>query len=177
MADFAAWVIAAEPALGWAPGSFLRAYVAGANEAQGVVLEASVIGEPVRALVEEVRTWEGTAAELLAALASRVSEETRRSKAWPRSARGITSPLRRIAPTLRTIGIEITFDRATDRSRSRIIRLQAMDTATTVQTVQPSDIAAAPDDSDCSDGFQPDLKSDELSHELGWELEISEVTS
>jgi hypothetical protein len=44
MADFARWVEAAAPALGWQQGEFLRAYAANRDEAATAELEASLLG-------------------------------------------------------------------------------------------------------------------------------------
>jgi hypothetical protein len=52
MADFAVWVSAAEPALGWDKGEFLAAYTGNRKAAAGRTLEADVLGEPVCRLVE-----------------------------------------------------------------------------------------------------------------------------
>jgi hypothetical protein len=43
MADFAKWA-AAEPALGWKPGAFLRAYAANRDMANEMTLDASLVG-------------------------------------------------------------------------------------------------------------------------------------
>ena len=180
MADFAAWVVAAEDSLGWPRGSFLDAYVAGANEAQDIVLEASVIGEPLREHVESVKRWEGTAQELLTILAERVSEDVRRSKAWPRTARGFSGAIRRLAPTLRTLGIAASFGRGGTRARKRTITLELIRADSTVQTVQPSGQAPfVVDDADGMDGSsttsEPQV-ADALSSDAGWELEVEVPT-
>ena len=156
MADFAAWVVGAEEELGWTPGSFLDAYIASATEAQDIVLEASLIGEPLRELVESGGYWEGTAAELLSVLSVRVDEATGRSKAWPKSGRGITGPLRRLAPTLRALGIEVSFARSATHTRKRMITLRPIaphSTVQTVQTVHPTEAEHQPmDGADDMDG-------------------------
>src|SRR5262249_41492160 len=41
MADFAEWVTAAEPSLGWAPGTFLRSYQDNREDANEVALSSS----------------------------------------------------------------------------------------------------------------------------------------
>ena len=172
MADFAAWVVAAEGELGWPEGSFLRAYLAGANEAQDVVLEASPIGEPIRDLVSDVGEWEGTAKDLLTVLSGRVTEETRRSRSWPKSARGISGPLRRLAPTLRALGIEVGFNRAPTRARTRTVSLREIREDSTVQTVQPSERPLIVDGSDGSDELIPSSAPVDPSQQLGWEMEV-----
>src|SRR5262249_35868902 len=47
MADFACWVVAAEPALGWPEGAFLRAYNDNRAAANALALEASVVAPAI----------------------------------------------------------------------------------------------------------------------------------
>ncbi|BDG61532.1 hypothetical protein [Caldinitratiruptor microaerophilus] len=106
MADFAIWVTAAEPALPWAEGAFLAAY--GENRAEQE--RQAVEYDPVaRAVVQLARSggWDRTASELYDALSGMVDEQTRRSRAWPRGPNALSSRLKRLAPTLRAVGVEI----------------------------------------------------------------------
>src|SRR5262249_24104616 len=64
MADFAKWVTAAEPGLGWAPGTFLAAYHESEDEANEVALEEYTIVDPLRRLMEGTERWEGKASQL-----------------------------------------------------------------------------------------------------------------
>jgi len=124
MADFAVWVTAAEPALGWARGTFLAAYgdnIIGANEA---ALDGSPVGGVILAFIEASGAWGGTAGELLTALDGRIGEQAARRKEWPKSGRRLAGELRRIAPNLRRAGIAVTFEREADRKRTRIIQLE-----------------------------------------------------
>jgi len=123
MADFARWSVAAERGLGWTPGGFMSTYnqnIAGAHE---LVLDGSPVAHAVRALVADC-AWSGTASELLETLARRVDEPTRRVKGWPTTARTLSGTLRRLAPNLRAVGVEVTFDREPDKGRRRTIRLE-----------------------------------------------------
>ena len=45
MADLAMWVTAAEPALGWEPGTFMEAYRANLDAGVEIALDASPLGE------------------------------------------------------------------------------------------------------------------------------------
>jgi hypothetical protein len=65
MADFATWVTAAEPALGWTPGTFLEAYFANREEANEAAIDASAVGPAILTFMQERISWEGTAQELL----------------------------------------------------------------------------------------------------------------
>lgn len=145
MADATRWVTAAEPALGWEPGSFVRAYTGNRGEAHELALDASALAGALRDLLPESGgAWEGTAGELLEALAIRVGrddvERLVKRKQWPTSPRGLAGDLRRLAPNLRAVGIEASFERAAGGSRRRTVTLIRAGTGPTGPTV-PTDPA------------------------------------
>lgn len=65
MADFAIWVVAAEPALPWKPGAFLAAYTRNRAVVVENSLEGDVVAVAVRSFMEHQQPWEGTPTELL----------------------------------------------------------------------------------------------------------------
>jgi hypothetical protein len=107
MADFAVWVVAAEPALGWEIGAFLPAYATNQQDAVESVLDGDLVGEAVRTLPFVDGTWEGGLKDLLALIPD--------SKFKPQSPRGLRSALNRIAPALRRINISLTFGQGHER--------------------------------------------------------------
>lgn len=127
MADHALWVTAAEPALGWDHGTYTHIYGEARAAAVETALGASPLTDPVRILAET--GWEGSATELLATLADRVGEPVTRSRTWPRSARGLSSALRRLAPDLRSEGIEVEWRRTAGEGSRRIIVVRTGDKA------------------------------------------------
>jgi putative DNA primase/helicase len=106
MADFELFVSAAEPALGWEPGTFLAAYLANREGAIEQALEADPLGDAVCQLVEH-EDWGGTPSALLARLSEKVSDPERKLPSWPKAANKLRDRLRRLAPALRTKGIEL----------------------------------------------------------------------
>ena len=70
MADFARFVTAAEPSLGWAPGSFLVSYGKNRGRAVAITLEASLIVDPLRAFLAESISSRGTRGLLVACSAN-----------------------------------------------------------------------------------------------------------
>ncbi len=97
-----------------------------ANQAGNVELavEADTVASAVVALCERVNLpWEGNASELLAELEVEVKEKVRASpRAWPGNASALGNRLRRCAPVLRAIGIEVEFgDRASTKDRKRLV--------------------------------------------------------
>jgi hypothetical protein len=125
LADFAVWATAAERTLGWEDGTFMRAYTRNQSDANDLALDASPVSEPVRRLVTEGEDFEGTATQLLNALAQRADESTRNQRGWPRNGQGLSNILRRLAPNLRKAGTEVEFGpRGKNRQRKRLITVR-----------------------------------------------------
>jgi hypothetical protein len=116
MADFAAWIVAAESALPWAEGAFITAYSGSQADANALALEASPVAQALRDFMElrtkrmETAPWWGTATKLLGELETITDEKTKRQKSWPASARTLSNTLRRLAPNLRAVGVDLVFD-------------------------------------------------------------------
>jgi hypothetical protein len=126
MADFARLVAAAEPALGWKPGLFLGAYQERIEAAVEIALDGSPIAAPVRSLAER-GGFRGTASELLQRLADEAGEDATRRKGWPADGSRLSSELRRIAPSLRRVGVEVTLDVRLSRKNYRGIEIRLAD--------------------------------------------------
>jgi hypothetical protein len=107
LADWAELATAAEPALGLPDGAVIRALKDQADEAVAIALEASLIAQPLRQLMEGRAEWIGTAGELLEAIRRRVDLALQRDGAWPRTARALAGMLARIAPALRASGVTV----------------------------------------------------------------------
>jgi len=89
VADFARWVVAAEPAVGWPAGSFLKAYTGNRDAIHEIALDAAVIVPPIRTLPESGE-FVGTATELLDRLAGIAGESATRGKGWPCNATSLS---------------------------------------------------------------------------------------
>jgi hypothetical protein len=126
MADFAVWGKAACVALGWDADSFTSAYAANRLGAHETILEDSPIAAAVRQLIERSPTWTGTATKLLGELASLVGDKVAATPRWPKSPSALTGALRRLAPTLREIGIDVVFGRKSGGKRDRTITLTTL---------------------------------------------------
>lgn len=132
MADFAKWVVAAEPVCPWKPGLFLDAYQRNRASAHELAIEASLIGPVLLAFAQEVSHWHGTASELLDQLDQRADHRTSQQRGWPKRANGLSNALRRIVPNLRAVGVDTTFHRRTKLGRFITIRTTAQKIVTTV---------------------------------------------
>ena len=130
MADFATWVVAAEPALGIPRGSFMKAYNKNRADADALAIEGSPVVAELWALASQLhvsrKPWRGTASELLAQLEERALEAVLRKKTWPANGQVLSNKLRRFAPNLRRIGIKITFGRSSGHDRKRSITVRTL---------------------------------------------------
>lgn len=104
LADFAAWVVAAEPACPWAAGAFLRAF----NANQQAAVESSFDGNPVIEAVKQLpMVWTGTCKELLEKINAEASDGAKRLPSFPKTPNAVGAELRRRAPGLFKIGINV----------------------------------------------------------------------
>jgi hypothetical protein len=121
MADFAKWVVAAEPALPWEPGTFIKVYAGNRADA----IEATLDGDPLADLVKGFGKWSGIATDLLTALNDKTDEATRNKKDWYKQPRQVADALRRLAPALRQVDINVDFVKEKgSKNRRRIIEIE-----------------------------------------------------
>ncbi|WP_163550531.1 ATP-binding protein [Candidatus Frankia nodulisporulans] len=116
MADFARVLAALDQVTGW---STLPDYTAAAVDLAAVVLAADPVADAIRRHLSRVGPWTGTAEALYGELAA----PDPRPRTWPKSARGLSGALRRLAPALRAQGVALDFARTTDSRRQRLICL------------------------------------------------------
>jgi hypothetical protein len=160
MADFAKWGEAVCRSQGWEPGAFLAAYERNRRDAHEAALEDSLVATAVRSLMTGRDAWEGTARELLDDLTGRLPDPSAPAVKyrWPRSPRGLSGHLRRDAPALRAIGIDVAFGRGKDR-RIFIGTVKAGEQPT--QPTQPAADHLPVDGGDCRDGRFPSFSGPE----------------
>jgi hypothetical protein len=126
MADFAKWVTAAEPALGWPAGTFLDVYHASQDDANDVALDAYAIVDPLRQLMKDEGRWEGKASELLFKLGQLAGDKAIKAEYWPKRPNALSGQLKRLAPNLRKIGLNVTFGSAgRGKAKGRRIVIEA----------------------------------------------------
>jgi hypothetical protein len=117
MADFAGVVAAVDQVR---HTNALGAYLALGDRIAADVIESDPVAESVLRLIEHNGHWIGTCTKLHAELTP-----PWRPRDWPRSPRALSGALRRLAPALRKMGVEITFVRDSNSTRTRIVRIQA----------------------------------------------------
>ena len=143
MADFAAWVVAAETALGWPAGTFLAAFHRNLESANDLALESSAVARPLLELLEQNGEWNGPASDLLESLSKRVTDQTKQTKDWPKNGRSMAGRLKRLAPNLRKAGWEVDYDRSSSQ-RTWTIRPSAKTGLREVVQVDPKSVETIP---------------------------------
>jgi hypothetical protein len=121
MADFATWIVACEPALGWSPGTFLQAYERNRDEANSLSVDASVIG-PLILKIATQGEWTGTATELWKKLNELAGPDAQKQTGWSKNGRAVSGQLKRIAPNLREQGVIVNWVRSGKARQIQILR-------------------------------------------------------
>ena len=175
MADFAAWIIAAEPALGWKPGTFLRDYSENHAGANAVVIESSPLGNTLVAYLTALRQttgevlWRGTASALWQAL-----EQTDPNLALdsPMTPQHLSGELRRLAPNLRSQGVDIQFDERVGHKRERLIRIDFVNLDSADADLQAGSGEGISPEEDQSNSSSASVRSDDGDAEACQEFEL-----
>jgi hypothetical protein len=152
MADFARLGCAVGCAMGGTAEEFLDAYERNALKLVGAAVDSDPVAAAVQALLDSIaagQAWIGTPTDLLERLKSCVSEDVRRSDAWPRAANVLGNRLRRLKPTLRRFGISMEERRA----RKRVWELRKVVEGPTSASSPGDDVVDAHDD-DVDDGHE-----------------------
>jgi hypothetical protein len=125
MADFELFGLACEQA--YAPaGSFAAALAANAIELNEALIEDDPVAKAIIAFMVKRNEWSGTTTELMVELQNRdrTEQQVSKQKDWPKDATRFSRQVRVVAASLRKAGIEVTFGKAPDRMKTRIISLR-----------------------------------------------------
>lgn len=117
MADFQLLGEAMLQAQGHAAGEFSELYSRKVADGIARALESFGVANAIQVLLNGTpgKTWQGTTQALLSDLNRYMGAD---SSNWPKLPRGLTHQLNRLAPSLRAIGIEITYlDKRTNKGR------------------------------------------------------------
>jgi len=117
MADFARWGEAVCRAMGKPPGEFMTAYTANRRDATTAIVDVDPVAVQLRILMNGLDHWEGTCIALLKKLAELGGDTLKRQKDWPNTAKGLRERLKRLAPALRSNGIDLEFGDRTGAGR------------------------------------------------------------
>jgi hypothetical protein len=142
MADFAEWIVAAEPALPWKPGAFLDAYNENRASIHHSALEADLFANALLEWFKGQDEWQGKASDLLVKIEEEAGdsdqkkiESLRRKKGWPTDPTRVSVKLRRLSSFLRRVGVEVTFNERSGRGRTISIKRIFESSVTSVTSV------------------------------------------
>ena len=125
MADFARFIVAAEPALPWAAGDFLQAYERNRQAIIDDAIEADPVASAITRLLDYYPAgWRSSPSDLLAILNQIVSEDIRHLRTWPKMANQLSAKLNRCVTFLRARNIVI--DSGHKVAGQRVISVQRL---------------------------------------------------
>jgi hypothetical protein len=159
MADFAIWATACESALGSA-GILMKAYCRNRDDAVEALIEADPVANALPRFIATRTAWTGTVTDLLRELCEKVDEAVRKDRHWPASAKALSGRLRRAAPCLRKIGIEIERDRDKSRKRSRNIYITVKPENAPPAASEPSTSSAKQDEAKAGKDFPAKIQAE-----------------
>jgi hypothetical protein len=121
MVDFAHLAISAETYLGFESGTFLERLLENKAHGHEIAMESSPVAVAIGNLlnIKWNAEWSGTPTELLEALNQITDDQTRRKSLWPATPRSLGKALKRVAPNLRAMGVNVKKGERTDKSGSR----------------------------------------------------------
>jgi len=116
MADFAKWVIAAEPALPWKKGEFMKHYRMNISSNAHRGIEGDIVAKAVISFVKDVKKWKGTSTNLKEVIEGSVkrrsnkrytSEETIKLSWWPKQPNLFSKRINEAIPFLEKCGVKV----------------------------------------------------------------------
>lgn len=133
MADFAAFICQAEPALPWEPGSFIKAFHEHRQDQVETALEGDPVANACRQLVDLNGSWRGTPSELR----DRLSKLVLREETLP-NVRLLGSRLRVLQPYLRQVGVEVSEGKSSGVRFVKLARPEGRGNSSTLATLLDS---------------------------------------
>jgi hypothetical protein len=133
------------------PPSFIKSYKHNIEGGDFTAIESSPVASVLLNYLQKNKEFNGTISELLSAL-QEFNPDITKNRYFPNSSTGLGSALRKIAPNLKNIGIEINFDRDA-HNRSVYLKM-------TEKVSQPSqpDLEPIPPEEDPFPAKKPDTE-------------------
>lgn len=126
MADAAAIMTAAEPALGVADGTIVDAFISNQRDTSSFRLGEDPLARTLMHYLGLVQAFEGTHTELLSSLGSALPGDTEPDD-LPRNPQQLSRCLKQIAPALRLAGYQVKYPRRGHRGTRTIVLRDARD--------------------------------------------------
>lgn len=165
MVDFAQWVTAAEPALKWKHGAFMKVFTENQKNATSIIIESSPVAEAIRQFIEKREQYKGLVSDLHKALTAE-DEKYANAKQAPKNAAKLGGQLKRIASALRDQGINIHLERTREGSsvtiekRNNIEKINSTSVGNTLSGVGKSSDGVGKNSVPTPD-FEPEIETDD----------------
>ena len=119
MADFTRWGCAIAKALGLSPEDFMKAYEKKVRLQVQEAAHSSPVATVVLSFMESSERWEGTPSQLHVLLinCAKELEISTRQKAWPKAPHVLVRQLNELAPSLKSLGLNVTTGIHTGKTR------------------------------------------------------------
>jgi hypothetical protein len=164
MADFARWVVAAESGGGlpWKNGGFLSHYLEERGAMAREALEGNKLADAlIGFMADKPEPWCGSAEELRNELNTRVDKQVRLKRYWPKTPRGLSGKLRRLAADLRRANkLDIQFGYREGHEGKRVISIERFNHPTEQERESKQPAAPAAPGGDKTEGT--DFKEDSV---------------
>jgi hypothetical protein len=121
MLDFTQWVVAAEPAMPWKNGLFLKKYAKNQKIKNRINLNNDDLAITILDFMSSKKYWEGNAQDLWQALKQDLIKQHKDIKEIPNGPAALAKDLRRTEHILRKNGLEVNFKRT---SAKKIIKIK-----------------------------------------------------
>lgn len=124
MADFTRWGCAIAKGLGYGPEDFITAYEAKVKAQIEEAAHASPVATVLLDLMESTGSWDGTPSQFYITLVNHAKELgiSARQKVWPKAPHVLVRQLNELAPSLKSLGWEITTGIKSGSTRRILIR-------------------------------------------------------
>ncbi len=102
----------------------MASYSTNRKEANSSMIEYDFIASAIQLLIAEVKTWEGTATELLNLLNIKSDPNIIKDRGWPKTPSSLSKKLKRATTILRQANIDVHTERV-GHERNRIIKISS----------------------------------------------------
>lgn len=126
MADFAKWIIAAEPALPWEEGVFSASYEENRSQVVENAIEVDVVARTIlQFMTKHERTWNGTPTNFKMILDDYAAQTGWKKADWPKSPASLSNRLKQVKTFLKEKGILVEITKSGTR-KITITKLEKM---------------------------------------------------
>ena len=171
MADFAKFIVAAEPALPWNKGLFMRAYESNRKDTVESALDGDVVSWAVIQMMNHRDTfWSGTPTELNMVLSEYAKQFGWKKSDWPKAPNAMSSRLKRVRSFLRKKGIIVQ----TRKSGNRIITITRVEKPEEMDDQLPDEIIDENDAHIADENFTYEMNAETAAFNKQFGFDVKE---